>query len=137
MSLIQTTDPPAAATSAECPVDHRTFGSKKSVRPSAVGGGAPLQQDARGGWQVRGFEEARAILRSPATRQAGVGGGAAAGRSAVSGSAMMKLHSFLSPALGQAVLTCAVSYDILYIISEGSVKGRMSCHRWTTGQMRI
>jgi cytochrome P450 len=71
MSLTQTTDPPAPATPAQCPVDHRTFGSKKSVRPSAVGGGAPLQQDARGGWQVRGFEEARAILRSPATRQAG------------------------------------------------------------------
>jgi cytochrome P450 len=68
MSLTQTTEP--LATPAECPVDHRAYGSKKSVRPSALG--APrLQPDGRGGWQVGGFEEARAILRSSATRQAG------------------------------------------------------------------
>jgi cytochrome P450 len=40
------------------------------MRPVADSG-APLERDAAGVWQVRGFEEARAILRSSATRQAG------------------------------------------------------------------
>jgi cytochrome P450 len=53
-----------------CPVDHSTFGHKKSVRAAGVGG-APLEKGADGVWQVRGFEETRAVLRSGETRQAG------------------------------------------------------------------
>ena len=53
-----------------CPVDHSTLSYKKTVRPVADEG-APLEADAAGVWQVRGFAEARAVLRSAATRQAG------------------------------------------------------------------
>ena len=73
MALTNTPDRPPAPTGAPtraCPVDHTTFGSKKSRRPAAPGA-PPIDQDARGGWQVRGFEEARAILRHSAARQAG------------------------------------------------------------------
>ena len=53
-----------------CPVNHGTFGHKKSVRAAGVAG-APLEKGADGVWQVRGFEETRAVLRSGETRQAG------------------------------------------------------------------
>jgi cytochrome P450 len=55
---------------AQCPVDHAVYSRRKTVR--TVEQKIPaLECDAEGAWQVRGFEEARAILRSTDTRQAG------------------------------------------------------------------
>ncbi|MGH2497620.1 MAG: cytochrome P450 [Ktedonobacteraceae bacterium] len=53
-----------------CPIDHSSLPSQKTSRNTEVGS-TPLEQDAQGVWQVYGFEEARTILRSNATRQAG------------------------------------------------------------------
>ncbi|HKV59373.1 MAG TPA: cytochrome P450 [Ktedonobacteraceae bacterium] len=55
---------------ARCPIDHNSLPSQKTSRNAEVGS-TPLEQDAQGVWQVYGFEEARTILRSNATRQAG------------------------------------------------------------------
>ncbi|HLW03357.1 MAG TPA: cytochrome P450 [Ktedonobacterales bacterium] len=53
-----------------CPVDHAALARQKTGRvaePSRT----PIEQDAAGVWQVRGFEAARAILRSADTKQTG------------------------------------------------------------------
>ncbi len=72
MSTIATTQPSSdpVAEAGRCPVDHSAYGSKKSVR-AIPEEGALLQPDAQGVWHVRGFDEARAVLRSSTTRQAG------------------------------------------------------------------
>src|SRR2546421_9795498 len=64
----------SAETPMHCPVEHGSLSYQKTSR--SVGGTletstTPLQRDAQGVWQVHGFEEARTILRSSATRQAG------------------------------------------------------------------
>src|SRR5690242_16808564 len=72
MSLVQdkpSTHPPGADPG-RCPVDHNAIGQKKSVRPRPEGT-TPVERDSRGVWHVRGFEEARAVLRSSETQQAG------------------------------------------------------------------
>lgn len=53
-----------------CPIDHQALSRKKSVRP---GPPAPalIERDSKGVWQVRGFDEARAVLRADETQQAG------------------------------------------------------------------
>src|SRR5579859_4766019 len=65
---------PAASESDEvqnlCPVDHTAFSSQKTAR-AARQGEAPLEQGTAGIWHARGHEEARAILRSGDTKQAG------------------------------------------------------------------
>src|SRR5436189_519120 len=53
-----------------CPVEHGSLSYQKTSR-SAEASPEPLQRDAQGVWQVHGFEEARTILRSSATKQAG------------------------------------------------------------------
>lgn len=60
----------AAEKSGRCPVVHSELPGQKTSRgiPASP---APLMRDEQGVWQVAGFEEARAILRSSATRQAG------------------------------------------------------------------
>lgn len=53
-----------------CPIDHTTWSQQKTARaaePTSV----PIERDAEGVWQVRGCEEARTILRSAHTKQAG------------------------------------------------------------------
>ncbi len=72
MSLVQDNQTKATpvADAARCPVDHTALSHKKSVRPRSEGK-APVEQDSRGIWHVRGFEEARVVLRSSATQQAG------------------------------------------------------------------
>jgi cytochrome P450 len=55
---------------AHCPVDHNVLSYQKTSRSMEVRP-TPLERDAQGIWQVYGFEEARTILRSSATRQAG------------------------------------------------------------------
>jgi cytochrome P450 len=53
-----------------CPVDHGVYGQRKTGS-TVISDGAPVQRDAMGVWHVRGYAEARAVLRSPHTRQAG------------------------------------------------------------------
>ena len=65
MALTQETEPQVAL---RCPVDPAA--RRKTVRDSG-GGTAPLERDAEGVWQARGFDEVRAILRDANTRQAG------------------------------------------------------------------
>ncbi|TMC93806.1 MAG: cytochrome P450 [Chloroflexi bacterium] len=57
-----------------CPVEHGSLSYQKTSRNAGASpetSSTPLQRDAQGVWQVHGFEEARTILRSSATRQAG------------------------------------------------------------------
>ena len=59
-----------ADTAARCPIDHSTLSHQKMTRSAAISN-QPIECDAQGIWQVRGFEEARVILRSSDTKQAG------------------------------------------------------------------
>jgi cytochrome P450 len=59
-----------AAAARGCPVGHAQPPYQIASR-GAGASAAPLLRDSQGVWQVYGFEEARAILRSSATRQAG------------------------------------------------------------------
>ena len=71
MSLANNTDPLVdEAPTARCPVHHMEPATKKSVRPGGYRGAA-VERDSSGTWHIRGFEEARAILRNSATKQAG------------------------------------------------------------------
>ncbi len=55
-----------------CPVDHAAWSRQKTARV-AEPVNLPVERDASGVWQIRGFAEARAVLRSGATKQAGFG----------------------------------------------------------------
>ncbi len=74
-SLSTTTSSDAA----QCPVDHTAWSRQKTASISDITaasdepGGPPIARDTSGIWHVRGFQEARAILRSDATKQAGFG----------------------------------------------------------------
>lgn len=72
MAMLQASEIGTApgADGARCPVAPGAASYKKAVRPQADVGPA-LECDAAGVWQVRGFEEARTVLRHGATRQAG------------------------------------------------------------------
>lgn len=55
---------------AGCPVDHRALSKQKTaqiIEPAGPG----LERDATGTWHVRGYREARTILRGSDTKQAG------------------------------------------------------------------
>ncbi len=53
-----------------CPIDHSAWPQQKTARV-AEPIKTPMECDAAGVWQVRGFEDARTILRSADTKQAG------------------------------------------------------------------
>lgn len=55
---------------AGCPVDCAARSERKSARAGEPGGVA-IERDAAGVWHVRGFEQARAVLRAAETKQAG------------------------------------------------------------------
>jgi cytochrome P450 len=55
---------------ARCPVDHAALSRQKTARRGEHNGPA-LERDAGGTWHVRGYREARAILRDGNTKQAG------------------------------------------------------------------
>ena len=57
-------------TSAQCPVAHGALSKQKAAR-HVEANAKPLERDEHGVWQVHGFAEARAILRSTTTKQAG------------------------------------------------------------------
>lgn len=56
----------------KCPVDHSKFSHQKTALQADTTTPA-LERDAQGVWHVRGFAEARAILRGTETQQAGFG----------------------------------------------------------------
>ncbi len=60
---------PRAAVRGGCPVGAPSFGSTKTAPPHQTG--RTLEQDQVGVWHVRGYQEARAILRADGTAQAG------------------------------------------------------------------
>ncbi|QIN79678.1 cytochrome P450 [Rubrobacter marinus] len=53
-----------------CPVDHAALSQRKTTR-SFEPAGRPVERDPEGVWHVRGFSQARAVLRSADTKQAG------------------------------------------------------------------
>jgi len=57
---------------AGCPVDHGAYSQQKTASHPETST-VPLERDGQGVWHVRGFEEARSVLRSTDTRQAGFG----------------------------------------------------------------
>ncbi len=67
---IQATASDSDAAQDRCPVDHAVFSSQNTACP-AIHGAPRLAQDAAGVWHARGYEEARAILRSGNTKQSG------------------------------------------------------------------
>ena len=56
----------------KCPVDHSKFSHQKTALQTDTST-QPLERDAQGVWHVRGFDEARAILRGTDTQQGGFG----------------------------------------------------------------
>ncbi len=61
-----------AESSPQCPVDQVAW-SRQKTAPVVEPVGLPVEHDAAGVWHVRGFAEARAVLRSSDTKQAGFG----------------------------------------------------------------
>lgn len=55
---------------ARCPIDHSTLRQQKTAQIVEHAGPA-IERDAAGVWHVRGYEQARALLRSTQTKQAG------------------------------------------------------------------
>ncbi len=53
-----------------CPIPHDRLSHQKTA-PLVEPTGTPVEQDADGVWHIRGFNEARAVLRSDAIKQAG------------------------------------------------------------------
>lgn len=58
--------------SPQCPVDHVAW-SRQKTAPAVEPVDRPVERDDAGVWHVRGFAEARAVLRSGDTKQAGFG----------------------------------------------------------------
>lgn len=59
--------PPAA----RCPVEHHGASQKKTAQAVEAADLPDVERDASGTWHIRGFEQARAILRGGDTKQAG------------------------------------------------------------------
>lgn len=60
-----------AAPAGKCPIDHAAVFQKKTARAAEPAAAPDIERAADGTWHIRGFPEARAILRGPNTRQAG------------------------------------------------------------------
>lgn len=60
----------AANPTGQCPVDHTSYSHQKTARVVELAG-PPIECDPQGVWHVRGFAEARSILRETSTKQAG------------------------------------------------------------------
>src|SRR5690349_9629466 len=61
---------PAIESSATCPMHAHSLARQKTS-PVVEPANLPIECDASGVWHIRGFEEARAILRSKDVRQSG------------------------------------------------------------------
>ncbi|HEY1012791.1 MAG TPA: cytochrome P450 [Herpetosiphonaceae bacterium] len=60
----------AAPAAGRCPIDHQALSHQKTAR-DADHSGRPVSRDEAGVWHVRGYAQARAVLRSTQTKQAG------------------------------------------------------------------
>ncbi|MGZ3676863.1 MAG: cytochrome P450 [Ktedonobacterales bacterium] len=54
-----------------CPIDHTALSQKKTVHPTERLEGPRVERDAAGTWHIRGYTEARSVLRNTDTSQAG------------------------------------------------------------------
>ena len=63
-------DTPSEPLQTTCPVDHTARSEQKTTRPTEKVEGR-VERKADGVWQVRGFEQVRAVLRHTDTKQAG------------------------------------------------------------------
>ena len=54
-----------------CPIDHAALSHKKTAHPTERLEGPSIERDSAGTWHIRGYAEARAILRNTDTKQAG------------------------------------------------------------------
>ena len=66
-----TGEAPCAPSAGKCPLDHEVLLQKKTANAAEPAEAPDIECAADGSWHVRGFQEARAILRNPNTRQAG------------------------------------------------------------------
>ena len=64
--------PESGESSPQCPVDHAAWSRQKTAR-AVEPVDLPVEHDVVGVWHVRGFAEARAVLRGGDTKQAGFG----------------------------------------------------------------
>lgn len=55
---------------AKCPFDHNSLSPQKTAKITDTNT-TPIEKDAQGVWQVRGYQEARTLLRSGSVKQAG------------------------------------------------------------------
>jgi cytochrome P450 len=62
---------PQAPSTGKCPFDHTALFQKKTGNAAEPAEALDIERAADGSWHVRGFQAARAILRSSSTRQAG------------------------------------------------------------------
>lgn len=76
--LPSTSDAPAGASASGthtsdgvCPIDHTALSHKKTVHPTERLEGPRVERDAAGTWHIRGYAEARSVLRTNDTQQAG------------------------------------------------------------------
>lgn len=76
--LPTTTDVPADASpnatrisGGVCPIDHTALSQKRTAHPTERLEGSRVERDAAGTWHIRGYTEARSVLRSTDTTQAG------------------------------------------------------------------
>ena len=67
---VSRTASPGAVDRSGCPIDHTALSQRKTTR-SHEPAGRPIERDASGVWHVRGHAQARAVLRSADTKQAG------------------------------------------------------------------
>lgn len=85
---------PAATPAVQCPIDHAAWSRQKTASISDASADSDearepvLARDSSGTWHVRGFHEARTVLRSSSTKQAGFGA-----------PQMEQLSSFLKPSI--------------------------------------
>lgn len=61
----------SSETERRCPVDHAALSQQKTARVAEPAKSGAVERGADGVWRVRGHEQARAILRSADTKQAG------------------------------------------------------------------
>lgn len=67
----ETADSLAQDSAARCPIDHSQWSHQKTARTAEPLAAPDIECDEPGLWHVRGFNEARAILRHSDTKQAG------------------------------------------------------------------
>ena len=71
VSVDTAVEAPPISSAGKCPIDHAALFQKKTAKAAEPAEAPDIEQAPDGSWHIRGFQEARAILRTPNTRQAG------------------------------------------------------------------